>query len=111
MMLFYRAEKEADWPLHLHAVRLMMLYFFAAGHPNYAHFGLYYLHTITDKPKDILARFMKGEHVTRHSQGSWNGMWSDMMIETTFMKYAKGQNWTISLHACCVLSKELEDMV
>ena len=36
MMLFIRAEREADWPLHLLATRLMMPYFFSAGHFNYA---------------------------------------------------------------------------
>ena len=36
MMLFIRAEREADWPLHLLATKMMMPYFFAAGHFNYA---------------------------------------------------------------------------
>ena len=36
MMLFIRAEREADRPLHLLATRLMMPYFFSAGHFNYA---------------------------------------------------------------------------
>lgn len=31
-MLYVRAEREGDWPLHLQAVKLMMPYFFAAGH-------------------------------------------------------------------------------
>lgn len=36
MMMFIRAEREADWPLHLWVVRHMMPYFFASGHSNYA---------------------------------------------------------------------------
>ena len=32
MMIFVRAEREGDWPLHLWAVREMLPYFFAAGH-------------------------------------------------------------------------------
>ena len=36
MMMFVRAEREADWPLHLEAVRQMIPYFFSAGHFNYA---------------------------------------------------------------------------
>ena len=36
MMLFVRAERDAEWVLHLHAVALMMPYFFPAGHVNYA---------------------------------------------------------------------------
>ena len=38
-------------------------------------------------PEDILQRFMKGEHVMRHKPVQWNGIWSDMFIETTFMRY------------------------
>ena len=36
MMMFVRAEREADWPLHIWTIQQMMLYFFAAGHFNYA---------------------------------------------------------------------------
>ena len=38
---------------------------------------------------DILNKFMQGEHVMRHQNGLWNGIWSDMMIETTYLKYGK----------------------
>ena len=38
MMMFVRAEREADWPLHLFCVKEMMRYFFAAGHFNYARY-------------------------------------------------------------------------
>jgi hypothetical protein len=34
-------------------------------------------------PEYIFQKFLKGEHVTRHQRGYWNGMWSDMFIETT----------------------------
>ena len=30
---------------------------------------------------------MKGEHVMHHSAGLWNGIWSDIMIETTLIRY------------------------
>ena len=33
---------------------------------------------------------MKGEHVTRQKRGIWNSIWSDMMIETTYMKFGLG---------------------
>jgi len=36
IMMFVRAEREADWPLHLWTIQQMMPYFFAAGHFNYA---------------------------------------------------------------------------
>jgi len=49
MMVFIRAEREGEWPLHLWAVQEMLPYFFAAGLHNYARYGLYYLvHDFTE---------------------------------------------------------------
>lgn len=44
IMKFIRAEREADWPLHLAAVAEMMPYFFASGHFNYARYIINLLH-------------------------------------------------------------------
>ena len=41
-------------------------------------------------PTDVLEQFMKGEHVMRHQKGIWNAIWSDMLIETSYMKIGKG---------------------
>ncbi len=49
MMLFVRAEREGDWPLHLWAVKEMLPYFFAASHINYARYGLWSMEKL---PKD-----------------------------------------------------------
>ena len=78
MMLFVLAQREAEWGLHLHAVVLMMPYFFAAGHVNYARYGLYYLRSMESLPKEVQSRFRNGEHVMRHKAGSWNAIWSDI---------------------------------
>ena len=102
----------------------MMPYFFAAGHINYARYGLYYLRSMECLPSEVLARFLKGEHVMRHQTGLWNGMWSDMFIETTFMRYGHGpggligitlkpsalKHWALSLHICSRLIKDLAEM-
>jgi len=87
MMQFVRAEREGHWLLHLHAMRQMIPYFFAAGHIHYARYGLYYLRSMEALPDDVQQHFLKGEHVMRHNSGIWNGIWSDMYIETTFMRY------------------------
>ena len=34
---------------------------------------------------------MNGEHVIRIKDGLFNGIWSDMAIETTYMKVGKGK--------------------
>ena len=45
MMLFVRAEREGDWSLHLVAMSMMIPYFFASSHANYARY-LSYNHSI-----------------------------------------------------------------
>lgn len=121
MMMFVRAEREGDWPLHLWAVQEMMPYFFAAGHHHYARYGLYYLRSMERLPVEILEKFLKGEHVMRHKPGIWNGIWSDMYIETTFMRYGKGpkgiigitlkpsavKRWAFSMHVCCRVANDV----
>ena len=51
---FFGPERECDWCLHLRAVKLMMPYFFAAAHFNYARYGLYYLRKMETLPKSLL---------------------------------------------------------
>ena len=90
VMLFIRAERQGEFPLHLYACKKMLPYFFAAGNINYARYGFCYLMTMSKLPPNILDKSLQGEHVLRHKQGIWNGIWLDMMIETIFMKYGKG---------------------
>jgi hypothetical protein len=42
LMIFVRAERKGDWPLHLWAVDKMIPYFFASAHIHYAQYGLVY---------------------------------------------------------------------
>ena len=60
MMLFVRAEREVDWPLHLWAVKEMIPYFFAAGHCNYARYATYYLHSMEKLSKKVFDASWKG---------------------------------------------------
>lgn len=73
-------------------------------------------------PKKILDRFDKGEHIMRHRQGIFNGIWSDQFIESTFMRYGKGpggiigitlnpstvKRWAISMHICSNLLHDFD---
>ena len=75
-------------------------------------------------PEEVLQHFMKGDHVMRHIPGLWNGLWSDMFIETTFMQYGHGKagiigitlkpetlkTWALSLHVCGQLLKDLSTL-
>ena len=60
----------------------------------------------------------------KHQAGIWNGMWSDMFIETTFVRYGHGpgglvditwnqtaiKRWALSLNTCQKIVKDLTDL-
>jgi hypothetical protein len=124
MLEFVRAEREGDWPLHLHAVEEMLPYFFASSHVNYARYGLYYLRSMQRLHPTLLKKFMAGEHVMRHQDGFWNAIWSDLFIETTYMRYGHGPAgivgstlnestlaiWALSHSTCAQVMNDLEAM-
>ena len=110
--------------LHLWAVNEMIPYFSAVGHIHYARYGLIYLRSMQKLHGEILDRFLKGEHIQRHRQGLWNGIWTDMFIETTSMLYGHGpggligitlnekavHSWAMSLHICSRLMEDMADL-
>ena len=69
--------------------------------------------------------FLDGHHVMRHQEGIWNGIWSDMFIESTFMRYGHGpggiigitlnpkslKRWALSLHLCSTVKQDLLEIV
>lgn len=83
-MMYVPAEQKGDWPLTLTSVKLMLPYFFAVDHPNYARYRLRYLHSVKKMPECVLERFLKGKHVTRHVPGVWNAIRSDIIIISGF---------------------------
>ena len=94
IFLYLRAEREGEFGLHLYACKQMMPYFFAAGHINYARYGLAYLRSMSRLTGTVLDQFKKGQHVMRHQPGFCNAIWSDMAIKT-YMKHGKGPNGII----------------
>jgi len=97
----------------------MLPYYFAPGHLTYVRYGLYYLHSMEKLPPHVQTHFMKGEHITRHIRGIWNGIWSDQFIESTFMRYGHSSGgiigitlkeetlkvWALSPHLCCKIEE------
>ena len=123
-MLYLRAEREADFPLHYYAVTQMMPYICAAGHWNYIRDGTCYIRSIERIPNTVLQHFLNGEHVVRLQDGLCNAVWSDNTIESTYMKNGKGPSgligqttqertvkiWSNSHHLCGEIAKELENL-
>ena len=43
-------------------------------------------------PDDVRLQFMEGQHTMHHNAGLFNDTWSDMAIETIFMRYGHGHS-------------------
>jgi len=57
MMVYVRAEREADWPLQIQAMKFMMPYF-CGRYINFARYGLYYLRSMKALPSVVLTGFV-----------------------------------------------------
>ena len=82
MMMYIRGEGEGEFGLHLYACKKMVPYSFATGHWNYARDSIVYMRTMEKLPECLVKKFMNGEHVVRIQNGLFNGIWSDMAIES-----------------------------
>jgi hypothetical protein len=124
MMMFCRASHEGDWPLHIKTAEAMLPYMFAAHKYNYARYGLYFVRSMTRLDRDVLDRFCRGEQSLHHTAGVYNGQWSDMFIETNWMRKGHGPGgiigdtespqtmatWVYSMDATMTLTGDLMKM-
>ena len=124
MLMYVRTEREGEFGLHLYTCKKMIPYFFAAGHWNYARDDTVYIRTMEKLPDSLMNKFMKKQHVVHLQEGVFNGIWSDMAIESTYMKIGKGISgivgittndrsvsiWANSHHLCSELLSELSNL-
>ena len=99
-------QGSSELKLLFHVLFYFYPYFFAEGHQNYARYGLFYLRAMQKMPVSVMKNFLNGDHVMRHMPGFWNGIWSDVWIETTFMSFGHDLKGIIGT----TLKPETEDM-
>ena len=72
----------------------------------------------------VQKHFEDGKYVIHHTPGIWNGIWSDMAIETTNMWYGHGDGgltgitlndecvkmWAYGAHLCSTVVQNLDEM-
>jgi hypothetical protein len=124
--LFLRAERTGDWRLHLYCIKRMICYLWAAGHWFYAKYLLWHLiemeHLLDEEAESM---FLSGDHVCRHTDGSWNSVFSDQFGEQTYIRYGKSKGglvgltlsqdqvagWVLSQHVCNYVSLLMDKML
>ena len=69
------------------AAESMLVYFMSAGHWNYVRPGFVYITQMSNLSGNNFKKLMEnGSDVMRHQDGIWNGVRSDMYMESTFMR-------------------------
>ena len=86
-----RSEREVDWLFQQLCIRRLLLYFFIAGHHNYARYLSWHcLEMATLLPAMAKDDLLSGAFVCRHKAGSWNAVSADPFGEQTTIKIGKG---------------------
>ena len=76
----------------------MLLYFVALGPAHCLCYATLYFIKMTKLPSELLHKLLTGEHDTRDGNGLWNSIWSNMVIEMTFMGYCHVQAGMIGVN-------------
>ena len=125
---FIRAERTANWELHLKALTRMLPYLAASGHNLYVKCGRLYLQSMsdlrTDHP-DVYRAFTSGLHVARRSDRFWAGLSIDLTIEQVLMRSLKTSGgltrgrglteqqrliWLLSMPACAETNHIMQEL-
>ena len=123
---FIKAERMANWKLHLKTVQDMLPYFAASGHSRYAKSAYVYLQIMLRLPEahpDAHRKFMEGYHVVRRSDRFWAGLSTDLIIEQVLMSSMKTHGgltrgkwmtenqrlvWVLSKHVCASINETMQ---
>ena len=120
---FIKAERTANWELHLQAVSEMLPYLAASGHNLYVKCARLYLQSMSNLRDDhpaVYRDFVSGLHVVRRSDRLWPGLSTDLVIEQVLMRsletsggLTRGRGfteqqrliWLLSMPACAEIDK------
>lgn len=126
---FIRAERTADWNLHIETVKRKRPNFHSSGHLHYANCAHLYLTLMKGllhkMSSEDFQRFTKdGYFTTRRSGRFWSGVSTDIYIEQVVMRgfkaiggltHSRGitdsalQRWVLSAPVCVEISKTLSE--
>ena len=85
---FIKAERTANWELHLQAVSEMLSYLAASGHNLSIKCAQLYLQSMSNLRDDhpaVYRDFVSGLHVVTRSDRLWAGLSTDLVIEQVLM--------------------------
>eukprot|EP00057_Strongylocentrotus_purpuratus_P015294 XP_011669768.1 PREDICTED: uncharacterized protein LOC105440883 [Strongylocentrotus purpuratus] len=128
LLLFNRATKEGNWPLHLSAARSLLPWFFAYDHLNYSRYMSAYwleMHMLPVTHPSIAEAFLEGDFVVhRQTAHGFSGIAGDQMIEQTVNRDTKSRGgvigystsrsyfhrWLLSHHLKAAIQRQCEEL-
>ena len=117
---FIKSTRIGDWPLHMQASERILKWFFAYDNPNYSrNFTCYWAtqQKLKETHPKIYDQFILGNYSVKKTDGSFNKLPLDQVIEQTINKKQKGaggiigintfdgavQRWILSIHITAAL--------
>jgi len=94
LLKLLRADREADFKLHLAAVLGVMPFFFLAGRNNYARYTPIYvaeMHQLQMVAPKMLEHMSGGGFVVKHSERTFSCVPTDQALEQSINREAKSQ--------------------
>lgn len=125
---FIKAERTANWELHLQTVSEMLPYLAASGHSLYvkcAHLYLQSMINLQNEHPDVYRDFIAGFHVVRRSDRQWAGLSTDLVIEQVLMRSLKTTGgltrgrgmteqqrliWLLAMPACAEANRSMQEL-
>ena len=93
LLINIRAEREGNWTLHLESVIDMLPYFFSCNRQNYSRWAtVYAVDMLANLPQAVKEAFEAGQFSVKRSAGKYNGIWSDMGVESTVIRDSKSRS-------------------
>ena len=123
---FIKAERVANWKLHIQTIQDMLPYFAASGHSLYAKSAYVYLQIMLCLPEtrpDAHRKFMEGYQVVRCSDRFWTGLSPDLIIEQVLLRSIKTHDgltrgkgmienqclvWVLSMPVCASINETMQ---
>ncbi len=89
---FIASERLKDWHGHIRARSQLLNVLAATGHIHYAKSARLYVQSMSELPEKypwLYSKFLEGAHAVERTDHSFNGLWSDLVIEQTLMRSMK----------------------
>ena len=100
LLQFVKAERTADWQLHLTTVAAMLPHFFAMDRPNYSRWLPIYLadmNNLKAAHPSVQEEFILGGHAVSRSTHPFAQVWTDMALEQSINADSKSKGGIVGI--------------